>query len=348
MTYNLLPLEKRLETLAKSQTDKFADQHVPYFDRYISLLNNLKRHVYPNINAGLSCLSKSPGLYTDHGERHFDEVLRYAGLVLDRAAENLEPYELYVLLCAIRIHDAGNIDGREKHERRTASILREYGSDIKNDSAELKMIAEIAQAHGGHTVDHNDKDTIGALKEIAGVGPIQVRQRLIAALVRFSDEICEHGFRASTHNLNKGNVIDTSMLFQLYAKGIQNAIPNRQNKSFDISYSFDVELFKSKYKTPTGEEKYLIDDVLDRIDKLNHERVYCNRFLQPEMQTDRLEITMEFYGIKKIDGEDHQIICDRKSLSIYDQGYPSVAKTWKDRDLVDVSGEIFASKDWLS
>jgi len=350
MTNNLLPLEKKLESDASSKQDKFPDQQVNYFRRYTTLVDNLKRHIYPNINAGLSSLSKSPGLYTDHGERHFDEVVRYAGLILEGAVDVLEPFELYVLLCAIRIHDAGNIDGRENHERRTSSILREYGGDIKNDSAELKMIADIAQAHGGHTVDHNDKDTIGALKESAGAGPIRVRQRLIAAIVRFADEICEHSSRAITHNLNKGNVIETSMLYQLYAKSIQAASPNKSNKSFSISYSFDVDLFKSKYTTPTGEEKYLIDDTLDRIDKLNHERVYCNRFLHPEMQTERLEVTMEFYGVKKIDGidESHTVISDTKIFSIYDQGYPSVKNTWKNKELLGVNGEVFASKDWLS
>lgn len=347
MAYNLLPLEKKLETLAESMQDQFANQHVNYFRRYITLLDNLRNHVYPNINAGLSSLSKSPGLYTDHGERHFDEVVRYAGLILE-GVDELKPFELYVLLCAIRIHDAGNIDGRENHERKTSLILREYGGDIKNDAAELKLIADIAQAHGGHTVDEKDKDTIGALKDIAGSGPIIVRQRLIAALVRFSDEICEHSFRASTHNLNQGNVIDTSMLFQLYAKSIQTASPNKSNKSFRITYSFDVDLFKSKYTTPKNEEKYLIDDVLDRIDKLNHERIYCNRFLLPQMQTERLEITMEFYGLKVTNGIEHQIICDTKNLNIFDQGYPSVAKTWKDRELKDVNGEIFAAKDWLT
>ncbi|HEY9210477.1 MAG TPA: hypothetical protein VIO56_03625 [Methylotenera sp.] len=345
----LLPLEQHLETLATSKPDKFADQHTNYFRRYQSLVDNLRRHVYRNINAGLSSLSKSPGLYTDHGERHFDEVVRYAGLILEGSFDSLEPFELYVLLCAIRIHDAGNIDGRDEHERRTSSILREYGGDIKNDSAELKMIADIAQAHGGHTVDKHDKDTIGALKEVAGVGPIIVKQRLIAALVRFSDEICEHYSRASTHNLNAANVIDTSMLFQLYAKSIQTASPNKLNKSFNITYSFDVALFKNKYKTPTGEEKYLIDDVLDRIDKLNHERVYTNRFLLPQMQTERIEIAMEFYSNKQLNGSDfQQIVCDSKKWSIYDQGYPSVASTWKEKDLNGVNGVNFAAKVWLS
>lgn len=348
MTNNLLPLESKLESYAESEQHMFANQHINYFRRYTTLVDNLRNNVYPNINAGLSSLSKSPGLYTDHGERHFDEVVRYAGLILEGAIDVLKPFELYVLLCAIRIHDAGNIDGRENHERRTSSILRTYGGDIKNDSAELKMIADIAQAHGGHTVDKNDKDTIGALKETAGVGPIIVRQRLIAALVRFADEICEHSSRAVTHNINRGNVIPTSMLYQLYAKSIQTASPNKSNKSFNIVYSFDVELFKLKYPTPADEEKYLIDDVLDRIDKLNHERVYCNRFLHPEMQTERLEITMEFYRLDKIDGQDYQNLCGSRTLSIYDQGYPSVQRSWKDKDLQGVSGVDFAAKDWLS
>lgn len=352
MSENLLPLEEKLEEFATSKKAEFANQHVDYWERYKALLSSLRLHVYPNINAGLSCLSKSPGFYTDHGERHFDEVVRYAGLLLehtfDKPDSSLKPYELYLLLCAIRVHDAGNIDGREDHNKRAFTILSEYGGDIQKDTPEHHLIGGIAEAHGGRTVS-NDKDTIGALQAETIVGSVEVRPQLVAAIVRFADEICEHYSRASIHHINQNNLPVESKLFQLYAKSVAGALPDRVNKSFKLRFIFDVALFSSKYAIPIDEkgekEKYLIDDVLGRIDKLNHERVYCNRFLLPQMQTDRLEIDMEFSKTISVAGTDQLDVCDRRSLTIRDKGYPSVPQDWKS-EVLDVNGKDFAGRAW--
>ena len=317
------------------------------------MLSSLRLHVYPNINAGLSCLSKSPGFYTDHGGRHFDEVVRYAGLLIDNTFiqpdSSLRPYELYLLLCAIRVHDAGNIDGRDGHAQRAFSIVQEYGGDIQKDATEHRLIGDIAQAHGG-IINDNDKDTIGALIGETEVGPVAVRPQLVAAIVRFSDEICEHSSRASTHHINQNSLPAESKLFQLYAKSIAGAKPDRNNKSFKLRFGFDVALFVDKHPVPKDEagnqkQKYLIDDVWERIDKLNHERVYCNRFLLPQMQTDRLEITMEFFKTISVAGTNQQVVCDSHSLTIRDKGYPSVPQDWKN-EVSDVNGKDFAGRAW--
>jgi len=354
MSENWLPLEKKLEEFAKSRRDEFANQHVDYWDRYKAMLASLRLYVYPNINAGLSCLSKTPGFYTDHGGNHFDEVVRYAGFLLDNTFvqpdSSLRPYELYLLLCAIRVHDAGNIDGREDHDKRAFSILQEYGGDIQKDAPEHRLIGDIAQAHGGLTFDKKDKDTIGALLDETLVGGADVRPQLIAAIVRFADEICEHRSRATIHHIKAGTLPDESKLFQLYAASISGAKPDRRNKSFKLRFGFDTALFAVKYLTPKDEtgnqqQKYLIDDVLDRIDKLNHERVYCNRFLLPQMQTDRLEIVMEFSKTISVAGTNQQVICDKRNLNVRDKGYPTVSQDWK-KDVPDVNGSNFAGRAW--
>lgn len=356
MSDHLLPLEKKLQELANNNKDEFANQHVNYWKRYDALLSSLKLSVYPHINAGLSCLSKSPGLYTDHGERHFDEVVRYAGFLLEntftQTSSLLNPYELYLLLCAIRVHDAGNIDGRDEHDKRAFSILQEYGGDIQKDSPEHRLIADIAQAHGGRTIGHNDKDTIGAISDKTIVGAADVRPQLVAAIVRFSDEICEHYGRASSHHINQHTLPAESALYQLYAKSIAGSKPDRSSKSFKLRYNFDVSLFTDKYSTlkdDNGNEqyKYLIDDVIDRIDKLNHERVYCNRFLLPELQTDRIEVTMEFSKSIIIAGSTQQMVLNQRNITIRDQGYPSVSNSWKN-DIQDVNGETFSTRTWQS
>jgi hypothetical protein len=347
MPETLLPLEDRLKLLAETEKTQFVEMNINYFERYKTLLNSLRTHVYPLINAGLASLSKSPGLYTDHSGSHFNEVVRYAGLLLEGHEETLNPFELYVLLCAIRIHDAGNIDGRENHEKRTNAILTLYGADIKSNVAELRLISEVAQAHGGYVDGTKDKDTIGNLKESSGIGPVKVRPRLLAAIVRFADEICEHSSRASHHNLTQSTVIDTSLLYQMYAKSISEAGVDRLNKSFRISFNINIEDLKNKYKTPDSSEKYFIDDVLDRIEKLNTERIYCNRFVRPEMQTDRVEVSIEFFTRKIIGNIPYDQPIETKKFSIYDKGYPDSPKSWRESDCKDIVGETILNKDWL-
>lgn len=346
MTEMLLPLEERLKELSSSARNKFVDMSVDYYERYKSLLNSLRSNVYPHINAGLASLSKSPGLYTDHGERHFDEVVRYAGLLLEGNEDKIEPYELYILLCAIRIHDAGNIDGREEHEKRTQNILKQYGGDINTNSMEVRLISQIAQSHGGYIEGTKDKDTIGSLQETPGVGPQVVRARLIAAIVRFADEICEHSARASNHNLKAGNVIPTSYLFQLYAQSIQTARIIKKDKLFCISFYLNIDFFKDKYPVPDRPDKYFIDDVLDRIEKLNTERLYCNRFLLREFQVDRIEVTFDFYRQTMVSSFEYQQPIETKKFSIFDQGYPDPPKSWRVKECSGISGEFFSTKEW--
>lgn len=356
MATHWLPLEMKLQEFAEKRKDEFADQHVDYWDRYTTLLSNLKSLIYPNINAGLACLSKTPGFYTDHGEKHFDEVVRYAGLLLEdtfsQTNSSLTPYELYLLLCAIRVHDAGNINGREEHEKRAVVILRECGGQIASNTDELGLIGAIAQAHGGRTIDE-DKDTIGIdVPEDTTVGGVTVRPQLVAALVRFADEICEHSSRAAQHLLASGSLPDESKLFHLYAKSIVGAKPDRINKAFKLRFKLDTTLFTTKFKTPKDKagkqaQKFLIDDVWDRINKLNHERVYCNRFLLPSMQTHRIEIKMEFTRPKMMGGTNFDETCNQLDLTITDKGYPSVPDYWrKESKVKSLNGTKCARRVW--
>lgn len=348
-----LPLEKTLKDIADTQKSEFAHQHVNYGIRYAALAEQLKNDVYPYINAGLACMSKSPGLYTDHGERHFDEVIRYAGLLLENSPINsdhgIKPYELYLLLCAIRVHDAGNIDGREDHEKTAAAVLARYGGEISRDGNELGLIADIAQAHGGRLPDKS-KDTIGVLPAQIDAGATAVRPQLIAAIVRFADEICEHSSRAVAHHIAAGTVPDENKLFQFYARSVAAAKPDKPNKAFRIRYRINVECLREQYPTPRDENgnirnKYFIDDVWDRIDKLNHERIYCNRFLLPSLQTDRIEVSMEFFEHEIMSGISLEKRYKGFRFTIEDDGYPNVPSNWK-KQLAEYAGEILVSKTW--
>lgn len=353
MATSLLPLEDYVRKLLNKSRDNMPDRNTDYWAKYVHLLGGLREFVYPYVNAGLSCLSKSPGIYTDHGPDHFDEVVRYAGLLLDvqngGAVKALSAYELYLMLCAIRLHDAGNVDGREDHERRASMMLQRYGGTIALDPTEAKLISDIAEAHGGMTLA-GSKDTIGELPvDDTPIASISCRPRQVAALVRFADEICEHSTRAARHHIVSGTLPDVNKLFHYYAASIKAAHCG-PSKCFRLRLEIDTKYLLQPYPLPSsGPEtptyKYLIDDVLDRICKLDRERRYCNQFLTPSLQTDELEIHLEFQ-------EDTQVRPDlRKLLTVKEfdirippkEGYPAAHDSWREK-LPDLAGEALAER----
>lgn len=351
MTSRLLPLELRLRDFAESCPDRFPIRTENYWDRYWSLSSFLRSQIYPRINAGLACLSKSPDLYTDHGESHFDEVVRYAGELIEPTFSNgtravIEPYDLYLLLSAIRLHDAGNVDGREEHARRAYSILREAGVAVCPDPYEANLIGRIAEAHSG-TTETGDRDTIHALDESSGFGPITCNPRLVAALVRFADEICEHSARASRHHISAGTLPETSKLFHLYADAVKQVQVLREQKAVRLKLVFDYSNLNDRYPAPHvvdgSKDKYLLDDAFDRIQKLDAERIYCNRYLPPELRTDKVVVTVEIVKTEMVSGHELQRIWKSKDVTIQERGYPSPNTQWRE-SFSDMTGAAIANE----
>jgi hypothetical protein len=352
----LLPLELAVQKLTIESRDKFPDIHTDYWSRYTSLLDGLRTNVYHHINAGLSCLSKSPGIYTDHGSNHFDEVVRYAGLLLgipEVTDIGLEPYELYLLLCAIRLHDAGNVNGRDDHEKRVSHMIHRYGGNIANDAPEAQLISQIAEAHGGKTLDGN-KDTIGQLPaDGCIVGAATCRPRQVAAIVRFADEICEHRTRAAQHHIASESLPDTNKLFHYYAASIAGAVPSRKNKNFKLRLDINTKYLTTKYPTPPNDiglskDKYLIDDVLDRICKLDLERRYCNQFLDPNLQIDQLEIDISLKKHQDITSSAQTIgaileVAKHEIRIPIRSGYPESEDIWK-TTVPQLKGKLMANR----
>lgn len=348
----LLPLEELLRQQLDASKDAMPVRSVGYWERYTGLLAALKESVYPHVNAGLACLSESSGIYTDHGPEHFDEVVRYAGnlLGLDSMPPNLcplKPYELYLLLCAIRLHDAGNIDGRDAHEKRVAEMLHAYGGSICNDTAEASLISKIAEAHGGFTLS-GDKDTIGELpNDGLPVGAITCRPRQVAALVRFADEICEHRSRAAQHHINQNTLPDANKLFHYYADSITGAVYDFEMKRFHLRLRIKTKYLTCQYEAPSRESevkhyKYLIDEVLDRVDKLDCERRYCNMYLDPGLRVREIQADIALLGDEPPGGF-AQEMKNYKFRIPPKQGYPEKQGGWRQTE-PDLTGEILVQK----
>lgn len=294
----LLPLEQVFIRKA-AEKSKFPRPTIDYAKRYQGLLEHLRANIYKDIDAALAANSATPGLYTSHNGEHFDEVVHYAGSLLGVETGNeevsLDPYEIYILLVAIRVHDAGNIHGREDHEKKCFSVLRNCGAASGDDDSEKKIIALIAQAHGGKTSSGN-KDTISELKNKEPLGKFFIRSRLIASIVRFADEICESRSRAANYLLTYGSTPKHSELFHRYAAAIVASVVSHQDRRLTLLYRVKLEDISRPWGCSTTEpktESYLIDEILERLEKMDRERRYCNRFSREIYTIDSIRATIE-------------------------------------------------------
>lgn len=322
MDMHLHPLEKVFERLASTNRSSFPNTTIDYCVLYKALVQYLRSNIYKDVDAGLAANTPEHGLYTAHNSEHFDEVVLYAGELLgvkDGSEDvKLSPYELYVLLVAIRIHDAGNIHGREEHEKKCFTVLRNCGAASGEDDAEKKIIGSIAQAHGGKT-PCGDKDTIGALEQTYGISRHPIRQRLIAAIVRFADEICESRRRASNYLLQHGKVPKHSELFHRYAASITESSVTVADRRISLRYTVKLSDAVQAWGCAVSGDKtesFLIDEILERLQKMDRERKYCNRFSREIYTIDEIRASIDVVD------DDYDLVYQISVPDLFDFGYP--------------------------
>ncbi|CAH1601445.1 conserved hypothetical protein [Vibrio jasicida] len=337
MANNLQILEILLQKVAEKRTS-FPDPKKDYFETYQEIVGDLRRNVYDAINAGLAANSEEQGLYTDHGKEHFDTVILYAGQMLNLHHEGdldgvvelvtkcqwvLTPYELYLLLLGIRLHDVGNIYGRENHEKNILKVIKDYGvPHLSKDRIEAKKVAIIGGAHGGKS-RCGSKDTIGLMQETGGDGHLgDVDFKKIAAIVRFADEICENRFRAPSGG--DAAIPEHNLIFHKFARSIVSS--SVRNQTLSIKFSLDVEDLVQTYKTskvdPTA-EKTLPEFFLDRIRKTEIERRYCARFLPDGANLKEVAVDVE---VVKYDEYDDIETLERRQFTLKERDYPGAAE----------------------
>ena len=332
MADNFLPLERWFE-IQSSNGEHFPNGNREYFERYKGIKKYLQKKIYPLIGAATS--AEDQGIYTDHGPDHFDAVIRYAGKLLNLPVviEGNEeicilPYEVFVLLVSILLHDAGNIYGRKNHEKHPLKIFIGMGDYLCPDVFEAKIISQIATAHGGTVLLPNgnySKDTIGsnALRDNDPVRSISVRQRLIAALVRFSDEICEDRDRAAKFMLQNQTLPEYSEVFHAYANSISSVEVDHEGKSINLLVELkkdDVIKQFGKGSRENIQDVFLVDEIFSRLEKMYCELLYCRRFMHEYIKHDRIRATIRIYDTEM------DLLKD-VAVELKEEGYPSTKKS---------------------
>ncbi|MCO5966098.1 HD domain-containing protein [Sinorhizobium meliloti] len=322
------PLEKLLESLAATKGQEFPNRGVNYFERYKQIKQHLATKYYQATGTGLAAGGHR---FTKHDITHVDDVIHKAGQILGVPSEGipftkLSPYEVFVLLYAIILHDAGNAYQRAGHEARAFKILVDMGDLSGVETVEKQLIASIAQAHGGKARD-GDRNTIGKIvkQDVSGIDGLNVHGRRLAAIVRMADELAENPRRADEIALEQNCAVKQAFLPNYYCKTINTNIDSTSH-AVSVKYIIMRSELCDKYPDPenNNEETYIVDYIRKRLQKTDLERRYCNRFLYGFAPVDIFRASLEIY-------DSEYTVVEEIELELHDTGYPTADRSLKDK-----------------
>jgi hypothetical protein len=217
------------------------------------------------------------GYLTDHGPDHIRKLISRISDLLSAGEGCISAYEAYVLLCAAQVHDVGNIFGRDKHEEKSWQIMERNRATLPPDTIEQRLIYDIAKAHGG-----DRKDKLSDMPRTYDIAQTTVRPQLLAAILKFADELAEDSERAARYTAQLG-LLGGSEIFHEYALALQNVSidgPSREVRfRFEMPVSRAIRTF-TKGSAGAMSDVYLLDEIFKRTMKCHCERMYCSRFMR--------------------------------------------------------------------
>ncbi len=267
-----------------------------YFTKYKGISEQLYQWVHPEVGVGSTASNPSDGpimVLTNHGNDHIHTlIVRVTQFLEDNDYCELSPFEIYVLLLSIHIHDVGNILGRKDHEKNSQKIIERIGTGVVGqDNLVWDYIFEIAKAHKDFQIDY--------LAEKDYLHEKLIRPQLLAAILKFADELAENFSRASNINMKLDNVPKESLLFHTIASTINSIIPLPKSREIKMIFNINEDDLK-KIFLKKGIEIYLIEEIYLRTLKAHSERVYCMKFMRPYINFENIKVTL---NIKLNDGQ---------------------------------------------
>ncbi|NEN25368.1 hypothetical protein G3O08_17875 [Cryomorpha ignava] len=307
-------LERPLKNMPHSKHD--------YKSAYKTLVNYLDTEVHPSINAATLLIEAGntdgkTGFLTDHGPDHVKTVINRISQLLKAERLKLTDYETYLLLLAVQFHDVGHVTGgRKNHEVNSKNVISEVAKMIGNDTAEQRVIWNIAEAHGGQP-----KDKISLLQRQQNILGQTIRTQLLAALLKFGDELSDDRSRAIRYRylMEKDVIPVSSQVFHEYANALHSVMIDTTGQQIRLEYEI---LCAKALKTfgKGGEHVYLFDEIVQRVKKMHTERIYCMRFLAPYMQINQIYARVEFYS-----DSGFEEVFDAIDFKFQEEGYPDIS-----------------------
>lgn len=315
--------------------ESFPHHNVDYYDRFKRLDQKLNSQIHPTINQGAATAAASGGGWlTDHGVQHITTVIRRADeLASSGDSIILTPYEAYLLLLAIHFHDVGNIFGRDQHEKNIGKVMQDLDESlIGRDGLEKRIIRDIAMAHGGYVdLEQTNKDTIGSLAW-ENVRDAHPRARLLAALLRFADELADDHTRTSRFLVNNAP-LQGSEVYHLYADRLQRVTVDSNNRRVSLLFELDATHTMKKYAKGSC-TVYLYDEIIARTLKMHREHIYCLRFMQPLVQIDTIDVSIV------ITTDNFMTVLKEINFSLIQRGYPDRPSSLSEIDVSPAIGAL--------
>lgn len=298
----------------------------PGGENYVSYYETLKSKLKPIQKQVTQGADETDGTsLTWHDQSHIDTVIEQVSSLLKYSkSHQLSPFESFILLVSIQIHDIMNSDGREEHENRSTDILAILNLSGLIDSVTKRTIKDIVACHSGSFTrgSSNEKDKIGFLlqNEYTLKGE-KIKIQFLAALLRLADEYSDNEYRAMAYLLEMNKIKELSEVHHKYAQCLHSVIIEKD--SGIVKFDFHVQVpdalrMYSKYnrEKKTVESVYLIDEIFERTLKSHYETIYCMRYLRPYISIEKLSIKIEVEVADMVNRL-------RTTYELVEKGYPN-------------------------
>lgn len=306
-----------LESLLKhlESHPKDANDFPTTFSGYTNLMKKIKDElsdkVYPHIVSAVA--ARDDILLNDHGVDHVNMVEQRAFQLLGDKRKLLNGTEIMLLLAAIYFHDIGNMYGRDGHEKNIMRVLRNCSFFTeKRLSLLLMQASKIASAHGGIIGDEKSKDTLSSMVPCDNFANTKIRPAMLAAIVRFADELADDCTRCADSILNSDDMdskekvasaFKKSEIYHIYSQVLQPA--NINQSRIHLEYLIPKD-YACKRFGKMGRNVYLYDEILKRLRKVFAEMIYCSGYSDGLLHHSSLSATINVHNedgvtLKKVD-----------------------------------------------
>ena len=227
----------------------------------------------------------------------------------------LTAYEVFFLICAVQVHDIGNVLDRANHQKTARDLFFELlPSNPILDTIETNLVFKIAEAHTSSPGE--EKDTITGLGEqTTEHNGKSIRIKLLAAILRFADELADDPDRAFMLGVKYGLVDENSRLHHHYANAIKST--SIGSKNVQVVYRINKDEAVKSFKK--GDRKiFLLDYIFERTMKMHLERVYCQRYMQPGLEIHSINVIIAIHE------EDYDKELYKIQYRLVDRGYPEL------------------------
>jgi hypothetical protein len=234
----------------------------------------------------------------DHGPEHIKRVLQNLDKLLGASplrANSLNAYELFLAMMAILYHDVGILRQRKDHAMLSKLFLEIDRNDFIFDPRDKEVIALAVVSHSS---SRDIELEASAFAQVETIGGQRVRPRVVAALVRFADELDEDYRRANSTVMELLELPEESKFYWQFCQRIQGIEPCPSKHEIVFYVEFKNEDV-GKVVQAEGKGTPFLSAFAEKISKINRERVVVNRFLPEKLQYHK--ITLEVKPLRNDD-----------------------------------------------